>query len=413
MKLSVIQKKGRCYMFVRQPRYFKDFHCIGSECVDNCCHGWRIDWTNEEVDKLKEAENASPELKELIERSFIPGENGKLKIKFDDKDNCPFQTSDRLCRIQKELGAEYLSSTCTYYPRIGIIGKTALYRYCFFTCEAVMRILINDDRAMNLVNVDTREKSITLAAKNTMISKPKQPELQYFEEVFEFFYEIIADKKRDVEDSLVLGTLAAQALSKLSEKNKCEQIPEAIKLLKSQMHNGEQLKSIANIEPNYNVKLGILGQLLKLICKNNRRDDPTFALIDSEGKYNINLYAEGELALKNHFMERPFAMRNIALNLLFELFTPFGNEDYSIFENYAVYVTTFALLKLNSIAIARIQNKDSQQKNSEEIIENAIINSASTISRSLCQNINTDKVIMAALSANGMVTPGFLALLVK
>lgn len=402
-------------MFVRQPRYFKDFHCIGSECSDNCCHGWRIDWTYEEIEKLKMAQNASPELKKLFEGSFIPGEaTGKLKIKFDECNDCPFLTEDRLCRIQKELGAEYLSSTCTYYPRIGIIGKNTLYRFCFFTCEAVMRILLNNEKAMDLLNIDTRESSITLAARNTTIPKPKQPELQYFEEIIEFLYEIISDKKRDVEDSLVLGALAAQALSKLSEKNKCEQIPEAIKTLKAQMHNGEQLKSIAAIRPNYNVKLGILGQLLKLIwMQNGKESNNVSSLIDSEGKYNIDLYIEGETTLKEHLANRPFAMRNIALNLLFELYVPFGNEDYSIFENYMVYVTTFALLKLNMIAVARIQSSKDRMENSERKIENAIINTTASISRTLCQNIKTDKTIMEALSANGMVTPGFLALLVK
>ena len=29
--------------YIRRPSYYKDFHCIASDCTENCCIGWEID----------------------------------------------------------------------------------------------------------------------------------------------------------------------------------------------------------------------------------------------------------------------------------------------------------------------------------------------------------------------------------
>lgn len=402
-------------MYYRQPRYFRDFHCIGGACPDNCCHSWRIDWKSEEVDKLKSAkEKMSPELKALIEKVFVPQDVDEFpfKIEFDKSGRCPYVTEEGLCRIQKELGTEYLSETCMSYPRSYIVASSAVYRFCRLTCGEVMKKLLNSEKSMDLINIEPKEEMIVSRGVDTTL-KGKRPELKYFSEVFEFFYEIISDKKRDVENSLVLGALAAQALTKSAECGEVESIPEIIKKLRMQIHDGEHLKGIENIKPNYNVKLGILGQLLKLICEVYHRMNSMVSLTDSDGKFNIDLYNAGEHALQGYLDDKPFAMKNIALNLLFDLTVPFKNNNYTIFENYAIFVTTFALLKLNTIAIAELKNRVAEKQRAAFKMEEFIIRSAAMISRALCQNTKIDELIMEALRGNKMLSPAYLALLVK
>lgn len=55
--------------FTRQPKFFKDFHCIGGDCPISCCQRWRIDYNNEDVEKLKKAD-CSENLRMLIKNSF-------------------------------------------------------------------------------------------------------------------------------------------------------------------------------------------------------------------------------------------------------------------------------------------------------------------------------------------------------
>ena len=55
--------------FFRRPQYYKDFSCIGGTCPMSCCLVWKVNWSEDEVEKLKNAE-CSEELKTLIDNSF-------------------------------------------------------------------------------------------------------------------------------------------------------------------------------------------------------------------------------------------------------------------------------------------------------------------------------------------------------
>lgn len=401
-------------MYYRQPRYFNDFQCVGGTCPNSCCIGWRIDWTQEEIDKVKNAPNCSPELKELCEKSFEYNENSKkFAVILGEKNRCPFLTEDNFCKIQREIGAEYLSYTCTIYPRNYIATETALYSHCRMSCPEIMKYILNDDKAMDLVNIKPKVEKVVSALGANNEALKKHPELKYRYEIFEFFYEIISDKRYSVENALVLGSLAAQSLTKLIEQNEISKIPEALRSLKNQMHNNAQLKTIENIMPNYNIKLGILGQTMQAVCKFTNNIDTTFSLIDDSGRFNIDLYTAGEELLFTYLNKKPFVMRNIALNLLLELSIPFKNHDFTIFENYAVYVVSFALMKLDTIAIAEIKNRADDELSAEFDMDKYIIKSVAMISRTLCQNMEIDKLIMQILRGNKMTSPAYLALLVK
>lgn len=74
-------------MYHRQPKYYSEFKCSGSECKSNCCFGWYIEWSKEEVDKVKNAAGCSPQLKEIVEIYFIPTsqkDENKYFVKFNE-----------------------------------------------------------------------------------------------------------------------------------------------------------------------------------------------------------------------------------------------------------------------------------------------------------------------------------------
>lgn len=402
-------------MYFRQPRYYADFHCLGGACENNCCFGWRIDWDKEEVDKLKAVEHLmSPELRGLFKKTFAPNQElkGKYQVKFDERGRCPCVTDDGWCRIQRELGAEYLSRTCMVYPRNYRLINSTVYAYCNLSCPEVARKILNGSKAMDLVNLGIKGKLDVIGFGEERIRK--KTELKFHYDIFEFFYELISDKNYLVEDSLILGALAAQSLTKLVEKKEFDRIPEALKSFRRQFHNPKQLKAIANIKPNYYAKLGLLGQLMKTICRIlNNPSDNTAALTDSSGTFNIDLYNSGEETLRKHFENRPFAMRNIALNMLFELGLPFERIEFTIFENYSVYVTTFALCKLNAIASAEIEARASAELTRDYDLDKYLVKFLSMLSRALFQNNNNYDLVWRTLRDNKITSPAYLALLIK
>jgi lysine-N-methylase len=86
--------------------------------------------------------------------------NAFAKIRMDGSSQCPMLTADRLCRIQLELGAEYLSHICATSPRIfqviGGIQETALTLSC---PEAARLVLLDPElltRELQTVNEHAR-----------------------------------------------------------------------------------------------------------------------------------------------------------------------------------------------------------------------------------------------------------------
>ncbi len=403
-------------MYYRQPRYFGEFHCIGTDCPDNCCYGWNILWKKKEVDKLKTAENCSSELRGLIEKTFIPNEifKGELKIAFDEQQRCPFLTENGLCRIQRELGVEYMSITCMVYPRRYFVSNDIAYCVCFSSCREVMRRLINDEKSMDLINIPTKQSGTLY---DVIVDSQKDlaayPELKYRGELFDFFYEVISDKKHDVETNIILGALAAQALTKLVAAGDIDTIPEALKSLKSQMHNGAQLKSIKNIRPNYQLRFGFIEKILNDIVGYST----VGFLNDQTGNPNVMYYNTANKNLNEIFKDRPFFLRNIALNLLLELAVPFKFKDKSIFENYSLFVMAYACIKLNMISLACMGrskiNLDLFGKRINYEGEEKFYGMTSIICRCLCQNDIKQKKILDFLEEHKFTSPAYLALLVK
>lgn len=401
--------------YYRQPRYFNDFHCIGSECRNNCCYGWTISWEKDEVEKVINAETITPDLKNIIEKSFIPDEKspGHYKVQFNEQGKCPCVTEDGLCRIQKELGAEYLSNTCMSYPRNYIVINDVIYRFCNTSCYVVMDRLLNVEKSMDLVNCKTPAGTIIHPNIN---DSPKSiemyPEIKYRGQLLEFFYELIGDKKHDVETNIILGALAAQSLTKLVEKREYGRIPEALKSFKAQMHDGAQLKAIENIKPNYHLRFGFIGKILDEIIGTS----PINSLRDPTGTPNVVLYELGSRLLMERFKDRPFFMRNIALNLLFELAVPFKFLGRTIFENYSLFAVAYACLKLDLIA-AEIAGKSGNVEYMGQHFhyegEERFSGLASIICRGLCQNRYLEQNLLTFLKEHNFTTPAYLALLVK
>lgn len=137
-------KKKRLYII--EPEFYKSFECTGSQCPDNCCHGWIIKWRKKEIDKLLQSD-CSYEFKKDIINSFISYED--YWIINVGNGRCPMLTENNLCRIQKELGIEYMSRTCMDYPRMRF-KYNGWYRTCEISCGHVIEILCNTPYAMRL-----------------------------------------------------------------------------------------------------------------------------------------------------------------------------------------------------------------------------------------------------------------------
>ena len=100
-------------MKIREPAYYRSFHCLAGSCPDTCCQAWDI-----QVDPDTAARYAalSGPLGEEI-RSNLHLEDGEPIITLRDG-FCPMLRSDGLCKVQANLGEEALCQVCRDFPRL-------------------------------------------------------------------------------------------------------------------------------------------------------------------------------------------------------------------------------------------------------------------------------------------------------
>lgn len=142
-------------------RYAESFRCIGSDCEDTCCTGWRVP-----VDRdiyLRYQDLPESPLNTLIRESIerVPeAENSGRKplfaiIRLNSENRCPLLTSDQLCRIHLEYGEAFLPHTCATYPRVnhslGGVTETALTLSC---PEAARLVLLRPDLLLSNLEAD-------------------------------------------------------------------------------------------------------------------------------------------------------------------------------------------------------------------------------------------------------------------
>ena len=106
----------------RVPDYYENFQCLGPDCEDSCCIGWRVTIDRDTWQRYQSCRHES--LVPLMRSAVIPvaeknqrSARNYASVTMQADGSCPFLQRDRLCMIQKELGPEALSTTCAVFPR--------------------------------------------------------------------------------------------------------------------------------------------------------------------------------------------------------------------------------------------------------------------------------------------------------
>lgn len=154
---------------VMVPDYYQKFQCIGADCEDTCCSGWRvtIDHATWQRYQKCEHETLAPMFRSVVveneKASQSEQEYASVKLRADGR--CSFLMSDMMCMIQKELGAEALSDTCASFPRYyNQFGEQREYALGVSCPEAARLVLLHPEPislAMAAPDADLGERDFT------------------------------------------------------------------------------------------------------------------------------------------------------------------------------------------------------------------------------------------------------------
>ena len=128
------------------PAFYRDFHCIGSACRDNCCIGWEIDIDDRTAAFYRALPGA---FGDRLRQDIDWNETASFRLK--EGDRCPFLNGDNLCDIIIKLGEEHLCDICDRHPRFrNVLGNYAEMGLGL-CCEEAARLLLSWKEKMTLL----------------------------------------------------------------------------------------------------------------------------------------------------------------------------------------------------------------------------------------------------------------------
>ena len=131
------------------PDTVRDFGCIMGACEDNCCRN--TTWTiSIDEGSYKKYQALGGEVGQRI-LDCIDATGPVYVMKQFEDGKCPLMLDNGLCYVHKELGAEYLSQTCTTYPRGNCLFGNQIEFYLSLSCPEVVRHVLYRKKGISFV----------------------------------------------------------------------------------------------------------------------------------------------------------------------------------------------------------------------------------------------------------------------
>lgn len=127
------------------PDYYKQFHCIASECEDTCCAGWQIAIDEDSLKKYQKTKGPfGNRLKNCI--------NWKEKVFEQSEKRCAFLNEENLCDLYAELGPDSLCQTCRRYPRHREEFENLREMMLSLSCPEACRLILTQKGSVKFVH---------------------------------------------------------------------------------------------------------------------------------------------------------------------------------------------------------------------------------------------------------------------
>ena len=226
---------------LRQPRHYEAFRCLGADCEDTCCNGWRVMVDRHTYDLYQNCsdQELKPSLTSLITINSSSTDDDDYASITPNVAECPF-LSDGLCSIQQKLGEDYLSKLCATYPRVMNVVDGVLERSLEVSCPEAARLALLDPSPMKFdeSQEDTgnaRRGSVSILV--TSGSQYRHKPYQYFHEVRRLVLSLLHNRSYPLSSRLIiLGYLC----DKLNEAagNAQDQVPDIVMGYADAVDNG-------------------------------------------------------------------------------------------------------------------------------------------------------------------------------
>ncbi len=200
------------------PAYYDKFTCLGSECPDTCCQGWRITLDKKTHEKYINSKDKriSEISKRYIKKITPPDDNLFSYIAMNNKGHCPFLDKSKLCGLQVKYGEKILSGTCDAFPKIQVqYPDHTKLNILDISCPEAARICLTDPSSMKILENKKQIKNNYLKFFEESFTYSK-----IGEKVLNFCFSLITNKKFKLsETSLIINLIIQERENLCKNKN--------------------------------------------------------------------------------------------------------------------------------------------------------------------------------------------------
>ena len=419
---------------ILKPDIFDEFTCKCGECRYTCCGDWRIDFSNEEYEKIIRKRKFGKD----VESYFKDKENSKNEktINLDKNGKCPFLDEQGLCGIQKKYGFDYLSETCKFYPRLLSKFKNIFEASLSTGCEKVLELLFEKKEGISLIEENIPVNKVynygkllcNFTEENDIMQRPI---LKYWFDIKVLGLGVLMERSYTIEERLLLLGIAMKRIDELEKNDRVIEIPDYVNSFLENINGGSLKEDLNSFSKNEGLKvataafnIGILfykkekeSIIIDEIFRNlgiakfepeiiNTKDkygnESTYYDFKTDIKYNNEAYIKCANNYDKYMSDKLYFFENYMVLNYIALQTPFKPAGNSIFENYKGFIMIFIILKF---CIVGYMN---DKKSFDEIV-----NLIAVVSRNLSHNdasINNINGILKSINIDSIAHMAVLLL---
>lgn len=359
------------------PDYFKQFKCIGGKCEDSCCIGWDIDVDEKTFRQYMKLDNE--EFNTILAKNMQKNHECSNefidygKVQLNKEKRCPFLNECNYCIIHSKLGEDYLSNTCSHFPRVLNKVDEDYEISLDVSCPEAARIVLGNRSGFKFEKDDIQLKKYIIAGEiDTNDEEYEDHPIKYFKEIREFCIRIIKNRKFDLSERLYI---LSDFLYEVEEKS-CDDSEMICGFIETyNIH--DVAKNYRRNKDNYIMQISLLNNIINSLEIYEETDSELFKKYTKEtiGGFNIespeqlekdsNRYINTFIEYsRNYIEENEHIFENYLVNFMYNNLFPYSESD-SMFEGYIMLIMRYSLIRFYLVGKYLINNTES----SEEIIK--------------------------------------------
>jgi lysine-N-methylase len=277
---------------------------------------------------------------------------------------CPMLTEERLCRIQAELGEEFLSRTCATYPRIVHSIDGMEEKALSLSCPEAARLILLDPHLMSKSSGDGYEMTWDETKHEVRALLP------FFWPIRELVLTLVRNRKYPLWQRLFLIGTLCRRLDAVARGETDRGVAPVLEGFSAAVAQGSLRKAMETVPADLALQLDMVLQLAGL-CGERVQVGPRFIECIEAFRTGIG-YAPGatlqtliagyaaahERYFAPFFATRQHILENYLINTIFRRQFPYGSKDGKLIlepemaREFAALATQFALIKGLLIGVA-------------------------------------------------------------